>query len=65
MSIFFFTPKENYMKEKSDKTDKAVITFKLDKELKEAVIDIAMKDERSISYICVKALEEYVKKWKM
>lgn len=53
------------MKEKSDKTDKAVITFKLDKELKEAVIDIAMKDERSISYICVKALEEYVKKWKM
>lgn len=53
------------MKEKSDKTDKAVITFKLDKELKDAVLDIAMKDERSISYICVKALEEYVKKWQM
>ncbi len=65
MDIFFFTPKERYMKEKSDKVEKVVVSFKIDKKLKDAVLDIAMKEERTISYICTKAIEEYVKKWKL
>ena len=53
------------MKENNDKIEKVVVSFKIDKRLKDAVLDIAMKEERTISYICTKAIEEYVKKWQM
>lgn len=43
---------------------KVTITVRVSKEIKEALLDIAEKEERTITYLCAKAIEEYIKKWK-
>ena len=43
---------------------KVAISIRISKETKEALLDIAEKEERTITYLCVKAIEEYIKKWK-
>lgn len=45
-------------------SEKVNINVKIDKQLKEDIITIANKDDRTLSYVVVKAIEEYVRKWK-
>ena len=47
-----------------DKDKKTTITVRVNKEIKESLLDIAEKEERTITYLCAKAIEEYIKKWK-
>ena len=51
------------MKEKSDKTDKVVITVRVSQETKEKLLDISKLEDRTITYICNKAIESYIEQY--
>ena len=51
------------MKEKSDKTEKAVITVRVSQETKEKLLDISKREDRTITYICNKAIENYIENY--